>query len=228
MNRKNKVLLIFASAIAGFSILAFAVPFPKNAVFWIAYIAEILALILQIPVFKMAFEKNDAPSSKFLGFPICRVGYLYLGIQTVLSLILMGISFIPKFPVWIALVLCIVTLAAALILSVTAGVVRDTIQKTEEQSKFTTASILKMRNMTSAMPSMTTDSALKNALEKLADDFRFSDPVSNSQTEAIENELSDMLLALNGHISDSTATIEEVNIIQSKLAQRNLIYKEAK
>ena len=78
----NKVLLILGIIAVAFSVFAFLVPFSKDEVFWTAYIFEIIALVIQIPIFKLAFDNANTIKSKFLGFPVFRVGYIYLFTQT--------------------------------------------------------------------------------------------------------------------------------------------------
>ena len=51
---KNAFLIMGVIAVA-FSLIVFLLPFEWNENFWIAYIFEITAIIIQIPVFKIAF-----------------------------------------------------------------------------------------------------------------------------------------------------------------------------
>lgn len=91
--------------------------------FWIAYIAELLAFALQVPIFKLAYDNADDLRSKVLGFPIFRAGYLYLGIQTAVSMIVFILgAFIPA---WITAVLCMTILAEAIICSISADMARN-------------------------------------------------------------------------------------------------------
>ena len=63
-----------------FSVISFAPPFHKAGVFWLAYIFGVIAIVYQIYVFKISFSQGDDVKSKFYGFPIARVGVIYLGI----------------------------------------------------------------------------------------------------------------------------------------------------
>ena len=136
LNKRQKqfIFILIIMAVV-FSVLAFAIPFPKKSVFWITWIFEMLAFLLQIPIFKIAFDNANELKSKFLGFPIFRVGYIYLGVQTALSLSLFALGFIPKFPFWLAFILCVVVLAGGLICSITAEIARDEIREIETEQK---------------------------------------------------------------------------------------------
>ena len=89
--RQKQLAAILAIVAVVFTVAVFLIPFPKDGVFWIAYAAEIIALALQILFFKAAFDNDEELKSKVLGFPVIRVGYLYLGIQTVVSLALLAL-----------------------------------------------------------------------------------------------------------------------------------------
>ena len=211
-----------------FSGVAFIIPFPKGGVFWIAYIAELIAVGLQVPVFKIAFDGQEELRSKVLGFPVFRVGYLYLGVQTALSLALFALGFVEMFPVWLAALLCVIVLGAAVVCSLTADVARDVVQKSETNQKAKVSWMENMRTLSAGLPAMAEDSALKKALADLAEDFRFSDPVSSDATAAAENELESKLREVSGKLTSGSVTPDEVQTIRKLLAQRNVMCKAGK
>ncbi len=158
LNKRQKqfvVILIIVAVV--FSLVAFLIPFPKKSVFWTAFIFEIIALAVQIPIFKTAFDNVDELKSKVLGFPLFRVGYIYLGVQTALSLSLFALGFIPKFPFWLALILCVVVLAGALICSITADIARDEIQTIETKQKKDTSFMNNLKSVSQSLISMTSE-----------------------------------------------------------------------
>ena len=78
LNKRQKYLLVILIITAvAFSIVVFLIPFPKKAVFWIAWLFEMTAFALQIPIFRLAFDNAEELKSKVLGFPVFRAGYLY-------------------------------------------------------------------------------------------------------------------------------------------------------
>lgn len=229
MSERRKTLLLALLVVAViFSGVAFIIPFPKGGVFWIAYIAELIAMGLQIPVFKIAFDGQEELRSKVLGFPVFRVGYLYLGVQTALSLALFALGFVEKFPVWLAALLCVIVLGAAVVCSLTADVARDVVQKSETNQKAKISWMENMRTLSAGLPAMAEDSALKKALADLAEDFRFSDPVSSDATAAVEKELESKLREVSGKLTSGSVIPDEVQTIRKLLAQRNVMCKAGK
>ena len=96
-----------------FSVISFAPPFHKTGVFWLAYIFGVIAIVYQIYVFKISFSQGDDVKSKFYGFPIARVGVIYLGIQLVISLIEMCLAAI--IPVWVTIIIYMLPIAFGLV-----------------------------------------------------------------------------------------------------------------
>jgi hypothetical protein len=134
MNKKLKFTIILVTFAALFSVLAFAIPFERNGGFWVAYIAEMVAIVLQYPILNSSIGGSTA-KSQFYGIPIACMGVIYLIGQTILSIVLFCAGFIPAFPVWISIVLCAVVLAFALIGVIGADISREKIQHIDLQEK---------------------------------------------------------------------------------------------
>lgn len=210
-----------------FSVFAFVVPFERNVGFWVAYAAEMIAIVLQYPIFHSAFGEASA-KSRFYGLPIARLGYIYIGVQTALSLAIFALGFVPNFPSWLSVLVCLIVLALALLGIIKADVARDQIHQLDTKKQVSTDMITALRDQAAILPTLASDPDLKQQLTSLAEDLRFSDPVSSPQTEAIEQELADMLSALRSHIKNGTADAGEISAVKAKLSQRNVICKRAK
>ena len=111
---KNKIRGIAALAIVlvVYNVLAFAIPFPKNGCFWAAWVFGLVAILAQAAFLLLAFQHGEGAKSKFYGFPVARVGVVYLCVQLALSFLFMGLAFV-KCPAWIPVVLSVILLAAA-------------------------------------------------------------------------------------------------------------------
>ena len=133
-----------------------------------------------------------------------------------------------KFPVWLAALLCVIVLGAAVVCSLTADVARDVVQKSETNQKAKVSWMENMRTLSAGLPAMAEDSALKKALADLAEDFRFSDPVSSDATAVAENELESKLREVSGKLTSGSVTPDEVQTIRKLLAQRNVMCKAGK
>ena len=83
--RKNLVRTygILAILFVVFTVVVFAVPFVKNAVFWVSYLFVMLAIGVQGYAIHTAFSKEEPVTSKLYGFPVARIGFIYLVAQTI-------------------------------------------------------------------------------------------------------------------------------------------------
>lgn len=228
MSKNNKAIVILIVIAVVFTAFAFLVPFPRTPGFFIAYIAELVALALQIPIFKVAFDGKDTPNSKVLGFPLFRVGYYYLGIQTALSLLIFVLGFV-SFPTWLAALLCIIVLGGAVACSMAADIAREQVEKIEYSQKADTSLMDSLRTRSAALVGRASDPQLKKCLEKLAEDIRFSDPVSSSAIVIEEQTLMIAFDKLEAAVaSNDESAVQECSKVQEALEVRNAACKSGK
>ena len=76
MKNKNTVrgYIILGIALAAWLVIVLAVPFVKNAAYWLSFVFTLLAFAAQLYVFKISFHNGESVRSKFYGFPIARIG----------------------------------------------------------------------------------------------------------------------------------------------------------
>lgn len=220
MNKRQKQLLtILIIAAVVFTIFALLIPFPKGGVFWIAFTAEIIALALQIPFFKAAFDNANELKSKVLGFPIFRVGYIYLGIQTAVSLALFSLGFLPVFPVWLAAVICILLLGGGIICGISVDIAHEEIEHIEKKD---THLMQTLRVKAKQLVNYTEDTNLRKELEKIAENLQFSDPISNPAIADYETKLQQAFTALKESVeSNSEQALEQCKKFSVALYERN-------
>ncbi len=186
--KKNITRGIFTLVIllAVFSVIAFVIPFPKNKVFWIAYACGVFAILFQIYIFKSSFGNADA-RSKFYGFPIARLGIYYLVVQLVVSIIEIALS--KVLPTWVVVVVNVLILAAVLIGCITTETMRDEIARQDDKLKKSVSNMRELQSISAALVDQCNDAELKGTLKKLADEFRYSDPLSSDKTQGLETDM---------------------------------------
>ena len=225
---KNKIRVIAFAAIAlvVFNVIAFVIPIPKSAVFWVAYIFGMLAIAAQLLFMNVAFSGKEDIRSKFYGFPIARIGVIYGACQLLLSFAAMALgAFIP---VWVPVVVFVIIAAAAGVGLISTDMVREEIEKQDEKL---VKDVSRMRSLQSKMNVLIsqTDAGgeLKTALDKLADEIKYSDPVSSSATEQIEDELNFNIEELQKAIvdGDNVSALTICKKTSGILAERNRLCK---
>ena len=187
---KNAVrfLIFMGLALLVFNVISFVVPFSKTGTFWIGYLFGMIAVLGQIAVMKLAFNGTTTVRSKFYGFPIVRIGIIYAVVQVLLSIFLMALA--AYIPAWIPVVIFIILFAIAAAGLVASDAVREEVVRQDTKIM---EDVKTMRNLQSKMNMLVSQSdcneEVKSALSSLAEEIKYSDPVSGKATKELEQEL---------------------------------------
>ena len=179
--------LVLVLIVAVFSIIAFAVPFAKTPVFWLSYTFGMIAILFQAYIFRISFSGDGDAKSRFYGFPIARVGVYYLVVQLIFSLAEIALASI--LPLWVAVIVNALLLALAVIGCVTTDAMRDEIIRQDMQLKKDVSRMRELQSLAASMLAQCTDEDIKQTVKKIADELRFSDPVSSEATAELEKEM---------------------------------------
>lgn len=223
--KEKKSLLVLALLFVVYTLIVLAVPFAKGGMFWLTYLFTAAAFGVQAYVFKLSFEKEAGAKSKFYGFLIARVGVLYLAAQIVLGLVFMALAAVA--PVWLALVLYLVLLAAAAVGVIATDSIRDEVERQDAQLKKDVATMRALQSKAAALPARCEDTTAKAALEKLAEEFRYSDPVSAPALADLETDMAAIMEELSAAVTDgdNAAVLALCKKISATLAERNRLCK---
>ena len=195
--KKNWIRGILAGVIllAVYHIIAFAVPFRHNALFWTSYGFGWAAFaMLGLGAYMGLGRKADA-KSKFYGFPIARLAVIYFGVQMVLGFAAMAVSVVP---VWAAVVVYGILLALAALGMIGADAVVEEIHRQDTKLK---KDVTFMRSLQSKVNQMATQTDVPE-VKKFAEDVRYSDPVSCEALAEIERDLAAAVDELQAAIVD--------------------------
>lgn len=228
--KKNLVreLVLVVLALAVFLVLAFVIPFEHTKLYWTAFAFSLFAVLMQAVTIGLAFHKGETYKSKFYGFPIARLGVVYLIVQMLLGFL--GMALGDRVPLWCG-ALCYVLLFAAFAVGlVGADAARDFAKAQDEKVKDAAGNMRMLQAKAAALAGACDDMETKNFLAKLAEDFRFSDPMSCDATSAQELQLSVLLDELQTAINagDFAAARKTILQTQTALQTRNELCKRSK
>lgn len=190
MKNRRSVLAVGAILLAVVLLIAFAVPFARTGVFYIALGFEIAAFLVALFAAHVAFEKGEDTRSRFYGFPIARIGAVYLIAETALSLILMALSRIC--PAWAAVAQAIL-LAAAAVGMISADALRSEAVRQDVKLKTDVSRMRTLQSRALTLPGRAANAETKRALNALSDAMKYSDPVSSEATAEAEETLASLL-----------------------------------
>lgn len=221
---EKRVYIVLTIIMAIFSAVSFIIPFSKNIIFWLAYLFGIISIIMQMIVFRIAFGHEGA-RSKFYGFPIARIGVIYMIIQIALSIAFMYLG--DKCPAWIVLLIFVILLGTTSIGLITTDGVRDEVEYLDQKKAINIECMNNLKSVVYPLSSQVDDVELKEVLKKLSEEFKYSDPVSDASIREIEEELTELVLELQKTVAemDNIAIKGFCKKISSVLAERNRLCK---
>lgn len=184
-------MIVLALLLCVFSVVAFIVPFAKTATFWLAYGFGVFALLFQLYIFRTADAAGGDAKSRFYGFPIARIGVIYLAVQLIISFIEMALA--KVLPTWVSLLVNLILLVVAVIGCITVETMRDEIVRQDAALKRKVSTMRELQSLSSSLVSQCSDETLKPMLIKMADEFRYSDPVSSEKTHELEEDMKSQL-----------------------------------
>ena len=222
MKKNNlRFLIIMSIVFVVYSVVVFALPLTMNAVFWMSYVFSVVAIAVQWVVFKKAFDDGEGIKSKFYGFPIANVGFIYFAIQLIASVIFMATAAIV--PVWLPLIVYVVALGAAAVGFIAVDAVREEVEKQDIVLQKNVSRMRGLQGKINAIAAMTEEPAVKH----LAEAIRYSDPVSSEELDNIETVLEGCIAELQGAVKakDVAAIAQLCEKAENVLAERNQLCK---
>lgn len=230
-NIRTQVVAVLLIVAALFSAAVFLIPFDKGEpAFWIGYIAELAAIVLQIPVFKLAYPVGSDLKSKVLGYPLFKIGVSYLVVQTILSFVLIALGRSGNMPAWLAALLCLLVLGFALLFGMSANMARTAITNLETAAAVDTKLMKSLALRAQNLVTKTNNPALQNELRKLAEKITYSDPVSSPAVADSEYRLSTLFGQLEAAVStpQGAGAMELCKSVNIALDDRNAACKASK
>lgn len=216
-----RAAVVAATIFVIYQLMAFVIPFAHTAAFWISYGFTLAAFAVVAAAIYIAFVKNPDAKSRFYGFPIARIGVLYGIAQLVVSLLVMALA--QWMPWWIPLLVYAVGLGAAVIGLVSAESVVEEIQLQDGKLKKDVALMRSLQSKVSQLADQSEDAAI----QALAEELRYSDPVSNEAIADAEADLAAAVDELQAAFvdGDRNAVVQLCRKAAALLAERNRLCK---
>ena len=231
LGKKSKsVIAIYAILLVVYIVAFLIIPFNKIAASWISFAFTIIAIASSLLIFNFAFNAKETLVSKIYGYPIFRVGAVYALAQLALGVVICIIAAFVAVPYWVALLLSIILLGAAAIGVIITDNTRDIVEKVETEVKEEIKAVTYFQIDIDGIFDECESAELKEELDELSERFKFSDPVSNESTKAIEEKIKGMLSDLRSFVEAKNT--DEANALIKKIdnaiKERNRICKANK
>lgn len=195
----------WALLFAIFNVLAFAVGFKNNASFWTAYIASVIAMLLQLVCAKISF-KPEKLDRLFLNIPVISITFTGMVAAMIIGAVCMVI---PSVPVVAVIVIEYLILAftgiSVLKANAAAEIVNEVGEKVKEKVQFIKLTTADAQNLMNSAKSESVKSACKKVYEAL----RYSDPMSSGALAREEAEIADKMAELSSAVASDNADSAE-------------------
>lgn len=188
MNKsKIRAIVALLVVLALYNLVVFLVPFAKTATFWWSYGFTWVSFIVVAAAIYIAFIQNPDARSRFYGFPIAKIGAIYGRFQLIAGLIFMAVG--QWVSAWVAIVVYAIALGAAALGLISADAVVDEIRQQDTQLKKDVSAMRAIQSKMGRLAAQCQDPEAAAAVEALAEEIRYSDPVSNDSLTDAEADL---------------------------------------
>lgn len=211
-------------------VLVTVIPFSKPAASWIVFAFTILSFALGAAISIYAFDKGNTLVSKFYGYPIFRVGFLYTIVQMVTSVLIFAVGAFVNIPYWVGLSISILILGIALVGILVTDNTRDYVEEIDTKNLIATRILTRFNIDIADILDICNNSEVYEPLKKLNEKFKYSDQVSSPSTEEKEEEIKQEIEKLKSIINKESTeiVINEIKLISNLLSSRNRICEARK
>ncbi|MBO5261804.1 MAG: hypothetical protein J6B45_02040 [Clostridia bacterium] len=231
--KENKKLLstiaVFAILLVLFVVVVTVIPFTKIASSWTAFSFGIVSIVASCVITVYSFKKGDSVVSKIYGFSLFKLGIAYLALQMAVSVVLLILGAFLNVPVWVAAVLGVLVLGFCAIGLIVVDNAIDIVEEQEEKVEARIKEIKTFNVNVGTIIAICQNNEFLPHLERLAEAFKYSDPVSSEQTEPLENNLRNEINILTTLVAtNSENTVSKIKEIEALLSSRNAVCKLSK
>lgn len=218
-------LIIFTIIIAVLNLIIFTIFKPLKLetnhlklIFWFSYGFMMLAYVLQV-VSIFAGRYENGVESVFFSIPMYKVAIFYFAVAAVLSLLFMIlVSFGVAVPFMLMFILEIIVLAVFAIAFVLSYTHKNVVLDIDKNIK---ANVFKIRTLVTDVEvlaeAVNDNAALKAKLARLAEDIRYSDPMTNDSVKDLDLQMRDLVAELELVVSEKDYAQAETLIRQATL-----------
>lgn len=180
----HSYMAVWAIGLAIFNLTAFIIPHHYNGSFFAGYIFITLAFIGQLFCAHLTFKAED-PQKLFYNIPLTTIG-----IGGTMAMILFGVlaMAIPKFPVWLGIILCFAVLGFTAIAVISTNEAAQQVERIDQTIKANTAFIKMLAADAEGLMAQAAPAQQATA-KKVWEALRYSDPVSNPLLTSAEAQI---------------------------------------
>ena len=224
-NKKNSkfgmMAMIAAIVFVTYNVVLFAVCGFSNhgGAFWISY-AFMMISFATLAVSGLVLKgRMVQPKDWLLGYPVLKHCSIYLIFEFIASIAFIALDYIHC-PWVIAFAVQMVLLAVHLVFVISCFMAKEMIESVDAKVHQKTSYIRLLTVEVEMIGKRVTEPEVKNAFEKLAEQLRYSDPMSNEALNDLENRISNLVEQAK-NVVEKRDLLRICNSISFLLTERN-------
>ena len=223
-SKVKKIALIEAIAFATYNIVTFVLCgfAGHGATFWISYGFMLLAFAVVTGEGCKLKSRVVQPKDWFLGYPVLRHSAIYIAAELCLSVLFIALDSVG-FAWWIAFVAQLIVLSVHAVFVISCFIVQETIEEVQTKVKDATFFIKLLQADVEMVAEKSDDPTVKESFKKLAEQVRYSDPMSNQNLFELEKQITLQVSKADGCVAnkDVEGAIECCKQAALLLTERN-------
>ena len=226
MKSHGHIWLIYILCFILVNVLVFVIPFEKTAAVFVAWAG--LALMFLIGALMMARalgRKSDAAPAQLIGRKQVRRTAVFLVLHVLLLAAAAALG--TKVPLWAVVAAVAVLLVGGLIALIGIDGTRSAVQKAEKAMQTSTDAMKSFRTMADTLAARGGSPEAQKALRTLAEELRFSDPVSTAASRPLEERIGTLLSSVEEQ-DDSPERTELIRRATALVRERAVLVKSEK
>lgn len=217
-------IICWAVLFALFNLLTFIVPSWPNiekytASFFIGYSVTVVAFAGQFVCGWLSFKEENLEKT-FYNISLFDLSVKALFVVFIVSVVCMVIT---PLPYWISAIACSIVLVFNFIAVALAKATVDVVSNTDNKFENATSFIYEMREVSASLYSNTDEEEFKALCKKVADEFKYSDPMSKDELLKIEVDINTCFVEFKDAVNKSDINVakEKSKEIISLIVDRN-------
>lgn len=190
-SKSKTTLLMILLGFVAYNVVVFALGGFEDhgGAFWVSYAFMLIAFLTVGIVGYTLSQKSDMPKDWLLGYPIIRHSAIFIVIELIASAVFMYLDYENDIDWKIALAVQTLILAAHIAIIFSCFKAKEKIEDVQANVKAKTSRMKFLQVDVEMVAANTDNMMLKQEFAKLAEQVRFSDPVSNELLYDIENQI---------------------------------------
>ena len=219
-----QALGIFFVVLATYNIALFGIANFEGhgAAFWISYVFMMVAFFVVLLSVAIVIGTQSKPKDWLLGYPIFSHCTAYFIVEFISSIAFMILDLL-RIPWGIPIAVQVIVLGVHLVFNISCFITKSTVKNIQESIKQKTVFIESIRVDIEMLAASAKNDEIKAAYEKLAEEARYSDPVSSPMLFDVEQRLAIAVHRAHPFVenNDKLHALSCCNQISLLLSERN-------